>query len=784
MHRRFLFLCFLLSPFFLLAQPKIQLVQFATGFDRPVDIAHCGDSRLFIVEQDGLIWILDSLGNRLPDPFLNIDPRVQSNGNEQGLLGLAFPPDYDSTGYFYVYYTRSTDGDNRLSRFSRKADNPNQADPDSEVIYFTQDDPYSNHNGGCIKFGPDGYLYISLGDGGSGGDPQDNGQKKNTFLGKILRIDVDTPSPGLNYSIPADNPFVNNPTYSPEIWDLGLRNVWRFSFDRLTGDKWLADVGQGLWEEIDFEPAGQGGFNYGWRCYEGTHAYNTNGCQPASAYIDPVFEYAHSAANGCSVTGGFVYRGSQYPDLYGRYLFADYCSGRWWYTTRNADGSFTTQVLANLSPYEYSSFGEDKNGELYVSTLSSGRIFKIRELCSPFQISTQIGQLNICTGSFSGIVEVQSTGGAGTVNYQWSNGQSGSLNVYLEAGDYIVTATDGNGCVRKDTITMTNQFPDPPTPVIDGPAELTICSGENITLSVPTDTIPYTYDWYRNGVLVQDNGGNQLVVTQPGTYYVEANAPGSLCQSAPSEQVSVLEVVIPPINVTLLDGQLILCPGDTAILGATTVPQGYTYQWLLDGNPLPNGATQQWVATEPGQYSVSISGECGTFVSAPLLIDLEIGLTPVIGLELPDSLFLVSGTECNGCQWYWNNEPIAGANDIYHVAENDGLYTLEITSPNGCKYRSAEIAVILGNTKVPPSIASFSLTPNPTHDRFVLTLELKKQENIEIALHDESGRQIFMQTQQVRSLNLPVDLHLLPAGAYWLSVKTETGTLARQVLKI
>ncbi len=404
MQKQLLLFSLLLAPFLLFSQPKIQLVQFASGFSQPVDIAHCGDSRLFVVEKKGIIWILDSLGNRLPDPFLNIDPLVKSTNSEQGLLGLAFPPDFDSSGFFYVYYTRETDGDNRLSRFSRLPGNPNAADPNSELIYFTQDDPYVNHNGGCLKFGPDGYLYISLGDGGSGGDPQNNGQKKTTFLGKMLRLDVDSASNGLNYSIPPDNPFVNDPSFYPEIWSYGWRNAWRYSFDRLTGDLWIGEVGQDTWEEIDFEPANTPGRNYGWRCYEGTHTYNTSGCQGASAYTPPIYEYNHSAANGCSVTGGFIYRGSQYPDLYGRYVFADYCSGRFWQIRPNANGTFTTQILANLTAYEYSAFGEDKNGELYVAGYSSGKIYKIKELCSPFQISGQVEQQNFCTGTFAGII--------------------------------------------------------------------------------------------------------------------------------------------------------------------------------------------------------------------------------------------------------------------------------------------------------------------------------------------------------------------------------------------
>lgn len=283
-------LLFLLAPICLAAQPKIQLQNFATGFDLPLDITHCGDSRLFVTERDGVIWVLDSLGNRL-DTFLNIDPRVNSGQNEQGLLGLAFHPNYAENGFFFVNYTKNNGGTTRIARFSVKPNNPNEADPNSELMILEQSQPYWNHNGGCIKFGPDGYLYTSIGDGGSGNDPHNNGQNKKTFLGKILRIDVNNSNASEPYVVPADNPFVGNSDYFPEIWSLGWRNPWRFSFDRLTGDMWIGDVGQNLWEEVDFELAGAGGLNYGWRCYEGTHDFNLNGCQAASNYVMPFFEY-------------------------------------------------------------------------------------------------------------------------------------------------------------------------------------------------------------------------------------------------------------------------------------------------------------------------------------------------------------------------------------------------------------------------------------------------------------------------------------------------------------
>ncbi|MEX1132890.1 MAG: PQQ-dependent sugar dehydrogenase, partial [Flavobacteriales bacterium] len=265
---------------------RTQLEQFATGLTRICDIVHAEDERIFAVLQAGSIRIVQPNGTVLPTPFLNITNRVNSNGNEQGLLGLAFDPDYATNGWFYVYYINgSSSGTSRVSRFSVTAD-PNVADPNSEVILYTRQQPYTNHNGGDIEFGPDGYLYVGFGDGGNAGDPQDFSQNMTNALGKMIRIDVHSGSP---YSIPADNPFVNSGDTLPEIWASGLRNPWRFGFDALTGDLWIGDVGQNAREEVDFWPAGDNsGPNFGWRCREGDLAYNTAACQPASAYVEPI----------------------------------------------------------------------------------------------------------------------------------------------------------------------------------------------------------------------------------------------------------------------------------------------------------------------------------------------------------------------------------------------------------------------------------------------------------------------------------------------------------------
>ncbi len=347
----------------------------ASGLQQPTVITHAGDDRLFVVEQIGRIRIIagDQL---LPTPFLDITDRVGSAGSEQGLLGLAFHPNYATAGApgagtFYVNYTDRS-GTTHLSRFNVRAGDPNRAEPDSEVIYLTQPQPYPNHNGGSLAFGPDGYLYAGLGDGGSANDPQGAGQRRDTWLGKLLRLDV-TATDG-EYTVPLDNPFVGQAGARPEIWAYGLRNPWRFSFDRATGDIFIADVGQNQWEEVNFQPAGSaGGENYGWNIMEGTHCFPQGACD-RDGLVLPIFEYDHS--QGCSITGGYIYRGLAYPQMTGNYFVADYCVGTIWRLFPQANGWQAGVVLD--SDLVISTFGEDVNGELYVADYAHGTIYRLR----------------------------------------------------------------------------------------------------------------------------------------------------------------------------------------------------------------------------------------------------------------------------------------------------------------------------------------------------------------------------------------------------------------------
>ena len=356
---------------------SIELAYKAAGFTAPVDIAATGqndDGRLFIVEQAGRVRILDlNSGQIARTPLLDITDRVKSGG-ELGLLGLVFDPDLSNRPYVYVNYTRAAGGGQEtvIARFALN-DDQSRADADSQKIILLVDQPFANHNAGDLAFGPDGYLYVPLGDGGSRGDPNGHAQNKKSLLGKILRLNVHTDK---SYEIPADNPFVGDDAYRPEVWSRGLRNPWRISFDNQTGDMWIGDVGQNAYEEINHEPKNKGGRNYGWRCWEAGAEYNDDGCGDKSAYTFPVAQYKHEGAScGGSVTGGFVYRGSSQADMSGHYVYADYCKGRI-YALNSAGPTFTAKLLKDTD-FGITTFGVDSGGELYLADAKTGTIYQL-----------------------------------------------------------------------------------------------------------------------------------------------------------------------------------------------------------------------------------------------------------------------------------------------------------------------------------------------------------------------------------------------------------------------
>lgn len=453
-------------------EPAFPLLTFST----PVGIqaAYDGSDRIFVVEQGGTIKVFEnSDATSSAKVFLDLSGTV-SSGGETGLLGLAFHPDYSTNGYFYVDYTRQTDSLRTVvARFTVSPD-PDSADPSTQQILLQVTQPYSNHNGGQLAFGPDGFLYIALGDGGSGGDPQNNAQNRSVLLGKILRIDVDAPSPGEKYGIPPGNPYVENQSgFREEIFAFGLRNPWRFSFDSQTGMLWCGDVGQNTREEIDLIVSAG---NYGWRIMEGTFCYNPSvGCD-ASGLMFPIWDYGRTA--GGSITGGYVYRGQTIPGLIGRYVYGDFVSGRIWALSYKEPGTASNEILDSLGGNMLSSFGIDESGELYAcavngkihrlvpkqlvhaerpeSTVRSFRTFQ--SFPNPFNSSTQIRY----ELPFGGVVSLNVFDPLGksvaSLIYEWQN--TGSHTFHWNAGDlssgmYFCRLTlAGRGAVSAKTIPM------------------------------------------------------------------------------------------------------------------------------------------------------------------------------------------------------------------------------------------------------------------------------------------------------------------------------------------
>lgn len=511
------------------------------AFNQPVDIKHAGDERLFIVEKTGRIWIMDKQGNKAASPFLDITDRVNAGANERGLLGLAFHPDFASNGYFYVNYT-GAGGHTRISRFQLAAGMTEKADSTSEMVLLQVNQPFNNHNAGDLAFGPDGYLYIPLGDGGNAGDPGNRSQNPMEMLGKMLRIDVNS---GMPYGIPADNPFVSAVDTLPEIWSLGLRNPWRISFDRLTGDLWIADVGQGEWEEINLEPAGSsGGFNWGWRCYEGFAPYNTAGCGPQNSYVPPIHVYANIPSVGCSVTGGYVYRGKQFPSMSGKYFFTDFCSGRIWTLESDGNGGWTATEVYKGPTQEYVSFGEDNEGELYLAAIGDGRIFRITAPCALTALPTPLAPS--CAGQCDGGVTFTADGGCPPYQLvlEWADSS------FLETSDlfadslcpgiYNYTLTDCQGCVVEGSFEITQPAPLVLTTMTTPASCPGECDGELVVLA-SGGCPPYIYEVTAAGfsdslsvynslcagdylITVRDCQGcetsTEAVITEPAVYSV------------------------------------------------------------------------------------------------------------------------------------------------------------------------------------------------------------------------------------------------------------------------
>ena len=527
---------FLLPVLLLLATAlcaQLTLQPFAEGFTFPVDLMSPSpaDDRLFVVEKPGRIYLVEADGTRLPTPFLNIVNQVNDTGGEMGLLGLEFSPNYAQDGYFFTNYT-NVNGDTRVSRWQVSATDPNVADPASEVILLEFDQPYSNHNGGDLAFGPDGYLYISTGDGGLGGDPQNNSQDRTNLLGKILRIDV-LSDPAAGYLIPADNPFVSDPTTRDEFWALGLRNPWRISFDALTGDLWIADVGQNAFEEVNFQAAGSaGGQNYGWRCYEGNAPFNTGGCPAADALTFPVHTYTTSGTNpGCSVTGGQVYRGCDFPAWQGKYLYTDFCSGRFWTLTPDGNGGFVNEEVANAANYEFGSIGVFQR-ELYAASHNEGAVYRLVPTATPpLALDAEVAAAS-CATVADGSINLTLTQPLADATYLWSDGSTAADRTDLTAGTYGVTVSYGGDCTLEGTFDVVLALPAVPT-----------IEQQGNTLLVPDGYA--SYQWLLDGQPIDGATGPSYEATTDGLYTVEVTETNGCMLTTPELSVMVVGTALP-----------------------------------------------------------------------------------------------------------------------------------------------------------------------------------------------------------------------------------------------
>lgn len=603
----------------LYGQSEIKLQKIATGLSKPLFVTHVNDDRIFIVEQGGKVKILKN--NKIEViPFLNITDRVNSRSNEQGLLGLAFHPDFKKNGFIYVNYIANGANRTIVSRFNLLAGNSNVIDSLSEKILIIIQQPFTNHNGGCLQFGPDGYLYIGQGDGGSANDPQGNGQNTKTMLAKMLRIDIDTIA---SYKIPPSNPFVKDTNFLPEIWAYGLRNPWRWSFDRLNGDLWIGDVGQGEWEEIDYQSnASKGGENYGWRCYEGHANFNTAGCDAKSKYKFPIYDYfGDENILGCSVTGGYVYRGSACSYLYGDYIYGDYCSGIVWAIKKiNAD-SFVNRKIYNFSKNQISSFGEDSSGELYLCALGEGAVYKISDTCNININSTLINPT--CDGISNGSIELTNLNVNCNLSYKWSNGKSGNSIDSLSAGKYTVIISNQT-CEKQQNFNLIYKEND--TACITPLFLEKICASDSALIIACDHEIGSKYLWYVNGLFDSSLVGQRIFVRKSGDYqvkYLESNG----CESSLSKAVTIIVYPIP-------NKPIILSFGDSLVTSS-----GYgSYVWYRDGQ-LVSGTTVNYlnVKTE-GFYQVVVidSNQCRSLLSDSLffiptnLLDVSNPLVKVI----------------------------------------------------------------------------------------------------------------------------------------------------------
>jgi glucose/arabinose dehydrogenase len=579
----FLMLC----VFFANGQNLIKITKIASGLSIPVDIAHCNDDRIFILQKAGKIRILQN-GKLLDSTFLDITNKVNSRGNEQGLLGLTFHPDYKNNGLFFVnYIDKSTPAQTIVAKYKVSSIDSNRA-VNSETVLLKIAQPFTNHNGGCLKFGKDGYLYIGMGDGGSAGDPNNNAQNPKELLGKMLRIDVNSDS---TYTIPSSNPFVNNNNYRPEIWSIGLRNPWRFSFDRLNGNLWIGDVGQGDWEEVDYEAYGsKGGVNYGWRCYEGNHNYNLTNCNAKQNYTFPIHEYfSDQTKDGCSITGGYVYRGFHNPTYYGKYIFADYCSGKIWWLEKSTDTTYISKQIYKFLSNQIASFGEDINGELYFTAIAEGALYRISQDCSLKVLSKHI-KAPLCTGEDNASVRL-TLNDTTSLNYSWSNGSRNAELNNIGSGIYFVTISNSS-CSIIDTIVIkeTPQLKACVTPVFQS----IVCANDSALLIACDMPTAMQYIWKKDGVIVPDLVTKRVAVRESGLYQLQVKDDNA-CLSEGSDSI---KITVHPLPKT---------PTISIIKDTLIGPANYSsYRWFKLGNFIASSTSNKFIVISEGDYCLTV----------------------------------------------------------------------------------------------------------------------------------------------------------------------------------
>ncbi len=573
--------------FFVNGQNSIKVTKIASGLSIPVDIAHCNDDRIFILQKAGKIRILQN-GKLLDSTFLDITDKVNSRGNEQGLLGLAFHPDYKNNGFFFVnYIDKSSPAQTIVAKYKVSSIDSNRA-VNAETVLLRITQPFTNHNGGCLKFGKDGYLYIGMGDGGSSGDPNNNAQNPKELLGKMLRIDVNSDS---TYAIPSSNPFINNNNYRPEIWSVGLRNPWRFSFDRLNGDLWIGDVGQGDWEEVDYETFGsKGGVNYGWRCYEGNHNYNVTNCNAKQNYTFPIHEYfSDQTKDGCSITGGYVYRGFQNPTYYGKYIFADYCSGKIWWLEKATDTTYTSKQIYKFLSNQISSFGEDVNGELYFTAIAEGALYKISQDCNLKVLSRDI-KSPLCAEDNNASVRL-TLNDTTVLNYNWSNGSRNAELNNIGSGTYFVTISNST-CSILDTIVI-KETPKKKaclTPVFQS----IVCANDSALLIACDLPIALQYIWKRDGVIIPDLASKRVAVRESGIYQLQIKDEND-CLSEGSDSLKITVHPLPKTPVISISKDTLVGPANYS-----------SYRWFKLGNFIASGISNKFVVISEGDYCLTV----------------------------------------------------------------------------------------------------------------------------------------------------------------------------------